>query len=78
MTVDVECPHPDCHGMIKIGPDLPPGVYDCICRYVEVRLEWSDAGPTLALTERCTCPCHQVVRPGLIPCPDCDHLNEGG
>jgi len=50
MTAAVECPHPDCKGQIKIGSDLPAGVYDCICRTVEVRLEWSPSGPTLSLS----------------------------
>jgi hypothetical protein len=21
----------------------------------------------------CTCPCHQVIQPGLVPCPQCEH-----
>jgi hypothetical protein len=71
MTITVECPHPDCRGQIKIGAGLPAGVYDCICRTVEVRLEWSADGPSLALATGCSCRCHQTVQPGLVPCPGC-------
>ena len=31
-----------------------------------------DAVIDLELLDDCDCPCHQVIQPGLIPCPQCD------
>lgn len=48
MTTAVECPHPECQGMLKFAETLPAGVYMCICRTIAVHLEWSaDGQPTL-------------------------------
>lgn len=67
MTIAVDCPHPKCRGTLKLAEALPAGVYLCICHACDVR--WD--GTTVGLAG-CVCPCHQVIQPGLVPCPYCD------
>jgi len=35
----VRCPAPECRATIKVRCDLPVGVYACMCKAVELRLE---------------------------------------
>lgn len=38
---------------------------------IEFRFKTVETTPT-ATDAACGCPCHQVVRPGLVPCPRCE------
>ena len=37
----LDCPHPDCHGVLRVPADTPAGVYPCICHEINVRLSWA-------------------------------------
>lgn len=43
----VRCPAPECRATIKVSSDLPVGVYCCMCKAVEVRLERPHNGPAM-------------------------------
>lgn len=38
---ELECPHPDCQGILKMHDGVPAGEYDCKCKSCKVRLSWA-------------------------------------
>jgi hypothetical protein len=38
---EVPCPIGDCHAVIKVRRDLPPGTYPCICHAGQLQVSWT-------------------------------------
>lgn len=39
-THQLDCPHPDCAGVLRIRSNVPDGEYDCICHSQRVKVTW--------------------------------------